>query len=947
MEPRLIIHLILFFFIGRGQAVYVKEGATGSGESWADAAGLQAALQTAVFGDELWIASGVYKPTSGADRAIAFEVKDGVQLYGGFSGSETALSQRIPADHPTILSGNIGDPAVVTDNSFHVVKMEGPVSAPISSATVLNGLIIENGYANLNINTNGDGGGLYLNHASPSIINVTFANNYAINGGAVAILGNSAPRLGNVLFYGNAADKNGGALYTNAEGEIYNCLWYDNYTGQWGGAVYATTGNTSTIANSVFRNNEAGSLSNHFRNVTVTSSLVEDGTGTGSLSNDPLFVDEEYLDFRINHASPAVDAGAVSLPAWLLVDFDNKPRILNERVDIGLFEGGTDTALPVFPADGAALALAEGTVVLEWHWPNLVPEDVVNYSLVYRINGGEDVLVENITGFNFQLEGLTFLDKVWWRLYSIHNDGSRRWSAPAEFRVSRGHPFYVTPDGTGNGTSWADATSLHEALFMAVETDELWLAGGTYFPTDGADRTATFELLDGIRIYGGFVGTESTLVQRDWVQNQTIISGDIGNVNDASDNSYHLLTVKGTSTAPIKDLLVDGLVVEHGNAASVGGGGLWLEYGSPVILNTWFRNNVCATSGGAVLADAASEAAFGNVIFTNNSAGANGGAVSAAGALHFYNCLWYSNSAGYFGGAVLGQNAFAHNSIAWDNSANSGQSFFGTTVVNSIVEGGFTGLGNMNADPSFVNATSMDFRLRKGSPGLDAGDASFSPVWHSLDFNGQERVAGSNLDVGPYEGSVDVDLIAPVAKYPANGTEFTTDVTSVTVEWEWAITPPVGIVGYDMEYRINEGAFQVITGIGLLRQSINNLKPADAIRWRVRAVTAEGVMDWSEYYFFSIFSPVGLPDLNSADRQMLVWPNPVEQGVATIHVEMADLIPEGSIMVFDLAGRKMMDMDFQSISTVVVDVSSLAKGAYLLRLDDGHSRFWTRKFLVK
>lgn len=936
------------FYVGRGQPVYVKEGASGSGESWTDAAGLQAALKASVFGDELWIAEGVYTPTEGADRAIAFEVKDGVRLYGGFSGTETELSQRNPADHPTVLSGQIGDPTVSTDNSFHVVRMVGQVSAPLSNATLLNGLMIEQGYASLNINTNGEGGGLYLNHASPAIINVTLAHNYGINGGALSIRGNSSPRLGNVLFYGNAADKNGGALYTDADGAIYNCVWYDNYAGQWGGAVYATTNNATAIYNSVFRNNTAQLLSNHFRNVNVNHSLVEDGTGTNSLTDNPLFIDEEYFDFRLNPASPALDAGAEAVPGWLSVDFSNGPRVQGDHIDVGLFEGGTDAAVPDKPSNGAAIALEGDNVFLEWRWPYEVPADVAHYSLMYRINGGDEVLVENITDFKYLLTGLSFLDKVWWRLYSIHQDGSRRWSAPAQFRVARGHPLYVKPNGSGNGTSWTDATSLHEALFMAAETDELWLEKGTYYPTGTSDRTATFELVDGIRIYGGFSGTETALEERDWVQNKTIISGDIGVVNDAADNTYHVLTAKGTSAVPIKNLLIDGLVIEAGNSGSTGGGGLLLEYAAPVIMNTWFRHHVTSGSGAAVLSDAASEAEFGNVIFTNNMAGANGGAVSALGELRFYNCLWHNNSAGFYGGAVLGQYVLVHNSIAWNNSAGSGgASFFGPAVAHSIVEGGYGGTGNMNTDPSLMDVAALDYRLKKGSPALDAGDASITPLWLNRDFGGHGRVVGSGIDIGPYEGSVDVDLEAPVAEYPANGTEFSGDVTSVTVEWVWASGQPDGIIGYEMEYRINEGAFQVITGIALMRQSIINLKPADAIRWRVRAVTAEGSMDWSEYYAFSILNPSGLSDFNHDENGLVVWPNPVDDGVASIHIEIPDLVHAGSIVVFDMGGRKMIEKNFRSNTPLMIDVSGFQKGFYVVRLSDEAQRYWLDKILVK
>ena len=66
------------FYIERGHPIYVKPGATGTGNSWSDATDLQTALQLAVFGDELWVAAGVYKPTSGDVQGIAFEIKEGL-----------------------------------------------------------------------------------------------------------------------------------------------------------------------------------------------------------------------------------------------------------------------------------------------------------------------------------------------------------------------------------------------------------------------------------------------------------------------------------------------------------------------------------------------------------------------------------------------------------------------------------------------------------------------------------------------------------------------------------------------------------------------------------------------------------------------------------------------------------------------------------------------------
>lgn len=101
----------------------VTPAGIGTGSSWSDAAGLSAALAVARPGDALWIAAGTYVP--GNARTATFGVPAGVALYGGFTGTETALVQRRDDPGLVVLSGEIGNPALTTDNIQVIVTLNG------------------------------------------------------------------------------------------------------------------------------------------------------------------------------------------------------------------------------------------------------------------------------------------------------------------------------------------------------------------------------------------------------------------------------------------------------------------------------------------------------------------------------------------------------------------------------------------------------------------------------------------------------------------------------------------------------------------------------------------------------------------------------------------------------------------------------------------------------
>ena len=124
--------------------IYVNQQASGanSGKSWENAyTDLQTALKNAKSGQQIWVAAGIYHPTTDADRSVFFEMVEEVALYGGFQGDEQSLSERDWKKNLTVLSGDIGQQGVIEDNTKQVVKG--------ADYAVIDGFIIENGYCHI------------------------------------------------------------------------------------------------------------------------------------------------------------------------------------------------------------------------------------------------------------------------------------------------------------------------------------------------------------------------------------------------------------------------------------------------------------------------------------------------------------------------------------------------------------------------------------------------------------------------------------------------------------------------------------------------------------------------------------------------------------------------------------------------------------------------------
>lgn len=360
MKTFLLLLLSCFLSFGAySQVIHVKPDATGNGTSWDEATDLQSALQSAFFGVEIWVAEGIYKPASCTicgepERNTAFVIKDGVKLLGGFNGTETNSDQRLVTQNLTILSGDINNDNLLTDNSFTVVSTRS-----VSNQTLIDGFTIQGGNADFENSALGDshnsGAGFYNNGqlqgftSQPVLRNCIFTNNFAVGlGGAIysdgSFGGNASPLFENVKFIDNSAKNSGGAFYGNAIfGGISNptfsaCEFTGNVAIDKDGGAMVNDGGTNGFSNSLiedchFEGNtaylEGGAVLNIgnkgfsnpiFRN---TVFIRNQGHLGGAVFSDgfdgetkPQFIDCEFLENRAvsNGVEPAIqlgDGGAV------------------------------------------------------------------------------------------------------------------------------------------------------------------------------------------------------------------------------------------------------------------------------------------------------------------------------------------------------------------------------------------------------------------------------------------------------------------------------------------------------------------------------------------------------------------------------------------------------------------------------------------------------------
>ncbi len=238
------------------------------------------------------------------------------------------------------------------------------------------------------------------------------------------------------------------------------------------------------------------------------------------------------------------------------------------------------------------------------------------------------------------------------------------------------HPFLMTPvprtiyvdddaAGANDGSNWKDAfIYLQDALAAAYSGDEIWVAQGIYKPDQGAgitpgDRDATFQLVNGVSIKGGYAGFgEPDPNARDIDLFQTILSGDL-NGDDGPDfanngeNSYHVVTGSGTDGTAV----LDGFTITAGNANGNDyinrcGGGMLSSHSSPTVTNCTFSGNYTRLDGGGMYWEE-SNPTISNCLLTGNIGESRGAGIRCYNSNPtITNCIINWNSSGWDGGGM-------------------------------------------------------------------------------------------------------------------------------------------------------------------------------------------------------------------------------------------------------------------------------------------------------
>ena len=596
----------------------------------------------------------------------------------------------------------------------------------------------------------GSGGGLFSTGSTFSLSADSFANNKAASyGGGGLYTAGSTATMANCVFSGDSSFFGGGVHTVGGTFTGSQCRFLNNNSQSGGGGFYNDS-SPVTITSCFFSGNVSGSgalgsgggFQQHLASANIYNSVFAGNSATGTADDGGGAimvyggtVTTEGCTFSENTTTSTIkpNANAISTTAGTTITVQNSiawGTAANQVVTLGAntynysdVKGLTPTAtnITAYP-QFTNTANAVGADNL---WGTA--DDGLHTTIISSaINAGSNALIPG--GITTDAAGAARIQNTTVDMGAY--EGSALIVCPGVTRV------YVDSSiiGSGDGTSWAQAyKSVWEALTIAnacPAVNEIWVKKGTYYPmttplVKATSRDSSLRILrNGITIYGGFAGGETTLAARNVATNVTRLSGDLGVVNDSTDNAYHVMTIVGTGAANIDtNTIVDGFTIQWGRNNAGGtfsingivanqsdGGGIYLAGSgtgnncSPIVQNCTFTHNSGIFGAGMYHAGLSGGKSSGIVRFsqfTGNTA-SSGGGMSAYGSNvspTITSCSFTGNVVSGNGGAMdLNGNAGISSSVVTSCTFTGNVGYTGGAVSNR-------GVSAATSLPAYINCT--------------------------------------------------------------------------------------------------------------------------------------------------------------------------------------------------------------------------------------------------